>query len=62
MNILKYLAVAKVIIDNKDLIIGITSIAANIAYVGGCYVIEYINYCKCGVCENRRKNGKNPIH
>ena len=54
----KYLTYAKMIIDHKDLIMRV----AVLAYVGGNYIVEYANHCKCGVCEHRIQTGQEPIH
>lgn len=59
---LKYISLAKIIFDNKDLIIGVSILTVHVVSKVGCYAIEYISHCKCGVCSNNRENGEKPIH
>jgi hypothetical protein len=66
MKYMTYLTYAKMIIDHKDLIMRVTALAYMggnyIIGVGGNYIVEYANHCKCGVCEHRIQTGQEPIH
>lgn len=64
MQFIKYLATAKVAYDNRQLIIGLSTLACQLAYVGGNKFIElYINRkCTCRMCEKNRENGFDPVH
>ena len=62
MDIFKYIAAAKVIHDNKDLIIGVATLTAQVVYVGGLYLAKYISQCECHICKTNVKNGFEPVH
>jgi len=57
---------AKILFDNKELILGSTYLTGKMIYATTGYIYEAvrdgIRSCRCGVCDNRRANGEKPIH